>query len=52
MIGVFRKDIMPTYLGALEILAIPNVMLVSSETASTRSAFRRPPSAFTSGARP
>jgi anthranilate phosphoribosyltransferase len=31
MIGVFSKDIMSTYLGALEILAIPNVMLVSSD---------------------
>ena len=30
MIGVFRKEIMQKYLAALEILAIPNVMLVSS----------------------
>ena len=30
LIGIFRKDVMPTYLGALEILAIPKVMLVSS----------------------
>ena len=31
MIGIFRKDVMSTYLGALEILGIPNVMLVSSD---------------------
>ncbi len=31
MIGIFRKEAMSTYLGALEILGIPNVMLVSSE---------------------
>jgi len=30
MIGVFRREIMQKYLAALEILAIPNVMLVSS----------------------
>jgi anthranilate phosphoribosyltransferase len=30
LIGVFRKDVMPTYLEAIEILAIPNVMLVAS----------------------
>jgi anthranilate phosphoribosyltransferase len=30
LIGVFRKDVMNTYMGALEILGIPNVMLVSS----------------------
>jgi len=30
MIGLFRKDVMHTYLEALEILGIPNVMLVAS----------------------
>jgi anthranilate phosphoribosyltransferase len=30
LIGIFRKDAMPAYMGALEILGIPNVMLVSS----------------------
>jgi anthranilate phosphoribosyltransferase len=30
LIGLFRKDAMPTYMEALEILGIPNVMLVSS----------------------
>jgi len=29
-IGIFRIDARPTYMGALEILGIPNVMLVSS----------------------
>ncbi len=31
MIGIFKKEAMSTYLGALEILGIPNVMLVSSD---------------------
>jgi anthranilate phosphoribosyltransferase len=31
MIGIFRKEAMSAYLGALQILDIPNVMLVSSE---------------------
>jgi anthranilate phosphoribosyltransferase len=31
MIGIFKKEAMPTYLGALQILDIPNVMLVSSD---------------------
>jgi anthranilate phosphoribosyltransferase len=30
LIGIFRRDVMPAYMGALEILGIPNVMLVSS----------------------
>jgi anthranilate phosphoribosyltransferase len=30
LIGIFRKDAMDTYMGAVEILGIPNVMLVSS----------------------
>jgi anthranilate phosphoribosyltransferase len=30
LIGIFKRDAMPTYMGALEILGIPNVMLVSS----------------------
>jgi anthranilate phosphoribosyltransferase len=30
LIGIFRKDAMPAYMGALEILGTPNVMLVSS----------------------
>jgi anthranilate phosphoribosyltransferase len=30
LIGIFRQDAMPTYLEALEILGIPNVMLVAS----------------------
>lgn len=30
LIGVFREDVMPTYMEALEILGIPNVMLVAS----------------------
>jgi len=31
LIGVFNTEIMPTYLQAIEILGIPNVMLVSSK---------------------
>jgi anthranilate phosphoribosyltransferase len=31
MIGIFRKEAMPAYLGAVELLGIPNAMLVSSE---------------------
>ena len=31
MIGIFNKEAMSTYLGALQILDIPNVMLVSSD---------------------
>jgi anthranilate phosphoribosyltransferase len=30
LIGIFRKDVMRTYLSALDILGIPNVVLVSS----------------------
>ncbi len=30
LIGVFKKEVMPTYMEALEILGIPNVMLVAS----------------------
>ncbi len=31
LIGIFRKDVMRTYLSALDILGIPNVVLVSSD---------------------
>ncbi len=31
LIGIFRRDAMATYMGALEILDIPNVVLVSSD---------------------